>query len=211
MSFKNDQVSEGETERILELAREALRLDGDFVEMGCYKGDTSLLLAEVLRNSGIPKRLWIYDSFEGLPEKSASDESVLGVDFRGGELYVTKREVKERFLRAGLPVPVIKKGWFSDLTSEDMPEKIAFAFLDGDFYESIMDSLRLVAPRMVDGGVLAVHDYTNPALPGVKKAVDEWKKGGGGLGCDGGGAIGGDSNRGGNRGDNRGRVLTFLL
>ena len=211
MSFKNDQVSEGETERILELAREALRLDGDFVEMGCYKGDTSLLLAEVLRNSGIPKRLWIYDSFEGLPEKSASDESVLGVDFRGGELYVTKREVKERFLRAGLPVPVIKKGWFSDLTSEDMPEKIAFAFLDGDFYESIRDSLKLVVSRMVDGGVLAVHDYTNPALPGVKKAVDEWKKGGGGLGCDGGGTIGGDSNRGGNRGDNRGRVLTFLL
>lgn len=212
MSFKNDQVSEGETERILELAREALRLDGDFVEMGCYKGDTSLLLAEVLRNSGISsKRLWIYDSFEGLPEKSASDESVLGVDFRGGELYVTKREVKERFLRAGLPVPVIKKGWFSDLTGEDMPEKIAFAFLDGDFYESIRDSLKLVVPRMVDGGVLVVHDYTNPALPGVKKAVDEWKKGGGGFGCDGGGTIGGDGNRGGNRGDDRGRVLTFLL
>lgn len=212
MSFKNDQVSEGETERILELAREALRLDGDFVEMGCYKGDTSLLLAEVLRNSGISsKRLWIYDSFEGLPEKSASDESVLGVDFRGGELYVTKREVKERFLRAGLPVPVIKKGWFSDLAGEDMPERIAFAFIDGDFYESIRDSLKLVVPRMVDGGVLAVHDYTNPALPGVKKAVDEWKKGGGGLGCDGGDAIGGDGNRGGNRGDDRGRVLTFLL
>ena len=212
MSFKNDQVSEGETERILELAREALRLDGDFVEMGCYKGDTSLLLAEVLRNSGISsKRLWIYDSFEGLPEKSASDESVLGVDFRGGELYVTKREVKERFLRAGLPVPVIKKGWFSDLTGEDMPEKIAFAFLDGDFYESIRDSLKLVASRMVDGGVLVVHDYTNPALPGVKKAVDEWKKGGGGFGCDGGDAIGGDINRSGNRGDNRGMVLTFLL
>ena len=181
MSFKNDQVSEGETERILELAREALRLDGDFVEMGCYKGDTSLLLAEVLRNSGISKRLWIYDSFEGLPEKSASDESVLGVDFRGGELYVTKREVKERFLRAGLPVPVIKKGWFSDLTSGDMPERIAFSFLDGDFYESIRDSLKLVVPRMVDGGVLVVHDYTNPALPGVKRRWMSGKKVGVGL------------------------------
>jgi hypothetical protein len=43
MSFKNDQVSEGETERILELARECLEVPGDFVEFGCYKGDTSLL------------------------------------------------------------------------------------------------------------------------------------------------------------------------
>lgn len=172
MSWKNDQVSAKETERILELARECLGVEGDYVELGCYKGDTSLLLAEVLKTSG--KKLWIYDSFEGLPEKSKEDESVLGADFRSGELLVTKREVKERFLRAGLPVPVIKKAWFSELTSNDLPEKIAFAFLDGDFYESIKCSLELVEPRMVDGGVIVVHDYTNLALPGVKKAVDEW-------------------------------------
>lgn len=209
MSWKNDQVGEGETRRILGLAREALAVEGDFVEMGCYRGDTSLLLAEVLQEynrggavekpveksvdkvvdkmgksggmgvekggtGGGAKKLWIYDSFEGLPEKSDCDESVLGVDFKGGELFVTKREVKGRFLRAGLPVPVIKKGWFSDLTSADLPERIAFAFLDGDFYESIRDSLRLVTGRMMDGGILVVHDYTNPALPGVKRAVDEW-------------------------------------
>lgn len=173
MAFRNDQVSGEETERIIGLAREALELPGDFVEMGCYKGDTSLLLAEVLRGSGSHKRLWIYDSFEGLPEKSKEDRSVLGENFRAGELFVSKREVKERFLRAGLPVPVIKKGWFSELTGEDLPEKIAFSFLDGDFYESIRDSFRLVLPRMVPGGILVVHDYTNPALPGVKRAVDE--------------------------------------
>ena len=82
--------------------------------------------------------------------------------------------MKERFLRAGLPVPVIKKAWFCDLSDGDLPEKIAFAFLDGDFYESIRDSLKLVGPRMSRGGVVVIHDYTNPALPGVKKAVDEW-------------------------------------
>ena len=124
MSFRNDQVSEGETCRILELARGCLGVSGDFVEFGCYKGDTSLLLAELLveksvdkgvdslgKNGGnrvekcesvkslnSAKKLWIYDSFEGLPEKTAMDESVLGVDFKGGELFVTKKEVKQRFL-----------------------------------------------------------------------------------------------------------------
>ncbi len=172
MSWKNDQVSEEETKTILALAKKALELEGDFVEMGCYKGDTSLLLADILKGSG--KKLWIYDSFEGLPKKGAQDESVLGENFQGGELYVTKREVKERFLRAGLAVPVIRKGWFSELSASDLPEKIAFAFLDGDFYDSIMDSLNLVMPKMVQGGILVVHDYSNPALPGVKRAVDEW-------------------------------------
>ena len=172
MAWKNDQVSEKETAFILSVARGCLGFSGDFVEMGCYRGDTSLLLAEALYRG--TKSLWLYDSFEGLPEKSASDKSVVGEEFARGALAVTKREVKERFLRAGLKVPVIKKAWFADLTEADMPREVAFAFLDGDFYESIMDSLKLVGPRMVTGGVILVHDYANPALPGVKKAVDEW-------------------------------------
>ena len=184
MAWHNDQVSELETEKIIEIARECLTLPGDFVEMGCYKGDTSLMLAEVLREyqklageetvENHAKKLWIYDSFEGLPEKKVEDESVLGANFKEGELLVSKREVKERFLRAGLPLPMIKKAWFNELKSEDLPEKIALAFLDGDFYDSIKDSLQLVGSRMVEGGIIIVHDYNNPVLPGVKKAVDEW-------------------------------------
>ncbi|MDO5451876.1 MAG: TylF/MycF/NovP-related O-methyltransferase [Candidatus Saccharibacteria bacterium] len=185
MIWRNDQVLREETERILAVAAECLCVEGDFVELGCYKGDTSLLLAEVLQNynRGITvensvekpvKKLWIYDSFEGLPEKSKRDESALGVDFKKGELSITKREVKERFLRSGLPVPVIKKGWFADLKGTDLPGKIAFVFLDGDLYESIRDSLRLVEAKMSEGGIIIVHDYNNPALPGVVKAVDEW-------------------------------------
>lgn len=174
MAWKNDQVSALETEKIIELARNQLSCQGDFVELGCYKGDTSLILAEVLK--GTEKKLWIYDSFEGLPEKSEADESALGMNFKGGELYVTKREVKERFLRAGLPVPVIKKAWFSELTGKDLPEEVALAFLDGDFYESIRDSLKLVESKMAEGGIIVVHDYQNPALPGVAKAVEEWAR-----------------------------------
>ena len=172
MSFKNDQVSETETKYIIETAKECLAVSGDFVELGCYKGDTSLALAEILKGSD--KKLWIYDSFEGLPGKTSFDNSPLGENFKEGELLVTKREVKERFLRAGLKVPIIKKGWFSDFSSVDLPEEISFCFLDGDFYESIRDGLRLVEDKLSNGSVLIVHDYNNPALPGVKKAVDEW-------------------------------------
>ena len=98
----------------------------------------------------------------------------MGENFVAGALLVSKREVKERFLRAGLKVPVIKKAWFFELDFKDLPDKISFAFLDGDFYESIKDSLRLVENKMSDGGIIIVHDYENSALPGVKKAVDEW-------------------------------------
>lgn len=185
MAWKNDQVSAEETEKILETARKCLAVRGDFVELGCYRGDTSLLLAEVLReyNSGLvensvekpAKKLWIYDSFEGLPEKNSKDLSELGKEFREGELMVTKKEVKQRFLRAGLPVPIIKKKWFNELTGEDVPSEVAFAFLDGDFYESIKDSIKAVADKMAENSVMIVHDYNNAALPGVMKAADEWR------------------------------------
>lgn len=180
MSWKNDQVSEIETKIILEKAQECLGFEGDFVEFGCYRGDTSLALAEILRlksvkNANLNAKLWIYDSFEGLPEKGEADFSELGRDFKAGELAVSKREVKERFLRANLPVPVIKKAWFEDLTEADLPEKISFAFLDGDLYESIKISLKLVENR-IRKGIIIVHDYRNEALPGVAKAVDEWLK-----------------------------------
>ena len=168
------QVADSETKEILKIARESLALPGDFVELGCYAGDTSLLFAELLREASSDKKLWIYDSFEGLPAKTTEDESAAGENFQEGVLAVTKREVKLRFLRAGLPVPIIKKAWFKDLTAADLPETIALAFLDGDLYQSIKESLALVEDKMAEGGVIVVHDYNNPELPGVTKAVDEW-------------------------------------
>ncbi len=169
------QVNREETGEILRLASLSLDFEGDLVELGCYEGDTSLCLAELLKGLKREKRLFIYDSFEGLPDKTEEDFSVAGAAFKKGELFVTKKEVKARFLRANLPVPVIKKGWFEDLDPEvDLPEKICFAFLDGDLYGSIKVSLELVENKMVSGGVIVVHDYNNPELPGVAKAVDEW-------------------------------------
>lgn len=205
MTWRNDQVSSKETEEIARIAKEQLEVEGDFVEMGCYRGDTSLMLAEILREGGLTsgepvensvenreekqwksgeksrvepkkKKLWIYDSFEGLPEKTEKDQSALGEDFQAGELLASRKELKKRFLRANLPVPIIRKGWFNELEEEDLPSVISLAFLDGDLYESIRDSLRLVTKKMAEGGVILVHDYTNLALPGVKEAVEEWNK-----------------------------------
>lgn len=178
------QVSNKETEIILELAEKALELEGDFVELGCYKGDTSLLLQKLLHKNGEDHRLFLYDSFEGLPERTKEDASVAGDGFKKGELLVTKKEVVMRFKKAGLPVPKIKKAFFEDLDPGeilqdgsirpgDLPEKIAFAFLDGDLYSSIKTSLSLVLPRLTKNAILLVHDYNNPQLPGVARAVDE--------------------------------------
>lgn len=184
----NDQVTPAETAVLLDLAAACLKLSGDWVEFGCYKGDTSVLLGRLLQqhhpippaptHSAAPQptapRLWLYDSFAGLPEKSPQDLSGAGQPFQAGALAVTKHEVTTKLRRAGLKHVIVKKAWFSDLTPADLPDHIAFAFLDGDLYDSIKTSLRLVAPRLVPGARLVVHDYNNPELPGATRAVDEF-------------------------------------
>ena len=191
------QVSIKETEILLRLLTECLELEGDVVELGCYRGDTSVHLERQLESwrkrqgeftgarsqdldggteFGREKELWVYDSFEGLPEKSIEDSSAAGEQFQAGELYVTKREVMERFRRAGLKMPKVKKAFFENLDNNDLPKRICFGFLDGDLYNSIKISLKLCAPKVVSGGILVVHDYNNPELPGVSWAVEEFLK-----------------------------------
>lgn len=242
----NDQVTPQETAEILRLAEQCLSVEGDFVELGCYRGDTSAILGKILQKAQktVPdcvasrqdptesptlcktcgklvdnsaekvendhqnvqkttksvqnsptscvnpveksaqtcekpvdnssKRLWIYDSFAGLPAKTTEDTSGAGANFQAGELLVTKRAVVAKLKKAGLHNVIVKKAWFDELTNQDLPSHIAFAFLDGDLYGSIKTSLRFVAPRLVKAGIMIVHDYNNPELPGSARAVDEW-------------------------------------
>lgn len=175
-SLLSNQVDEREIAVIMRELNQTLghNIDGDVVEFGCYVGTTSVFLADRLKN--IPKRLYLYDSFEGLPPKTTEDESPAGTQFKTGELLAAKKELIKNLRQANVPMPAIKKAWFSDLHETDIPETIAFAFLDGDYYHSIKDPLMLIWNHLAPGATIIVDDYANEALPGAAKAVDEWLK-----------------------------------
>lgn len=144
---------------------------GDIVEFGCYKGTSSLFIRRLLDEHASKREFHVYDSFEGLPAKAPQDASGAGEQFIAGELSTSKKQLLLEFKKANLAPPVVHKGWFNDLTSDDVPEAIAFAFLDGDFYDSICDSLALVLPRLVPHATIVIDDYAREALPGVAKAL----------------------------------------
>lgn len=170
----SNQVNKNQLTTILsELEKLPPKLDGAVVEFGCYIGTTSLFIRRLLDVLGDNRQFHVYDSFEGLPPKTSQDESRAGDQFQAGELAVSKKQFIQQFQKAGLQLPTIHKNWFSNLNSADIPQHIAFAFLDGDFYESIRDSLRLVLPRMQKGGVIIIDDYAREALPGAAKAAQD--------------------------------------
>lgn len=144
---------------------------GDVVEFGCFVGESSKYIRMMLDNKISNKQLYVYDSFEGLPELGDYEKNT---GWKPGTLKTTEEILIENFKNNGLLPPIITKGWFRDIPKSRIPEKISFGFLDGDFYESIYDSLEQVFDRLSTGSVLVFHDYERPDLPGVKAAVVEY-------------------------------------
>jgi O-methyltransferase len=145
---------------------------GAITEFGCYSGTTSVFITRLLAGQG--REFHVYDSFEGLPPKLPQDTNAAGINFKAGELSVSKKQFMQTYARAGLPLPIIHKGWFDRLPPAAVPSDIAFAFLDGDFYGSIISSLRLVWPRLAPGATVCVHDYKRETLPGVERAIHDY-------------------------------------
>ncbi|NBX98507.1 hypothetical protein EB118_08540 [bacterium] len=172
----SDQIREDELFVLLSELKRVLDtgVEGDVVELGCFEGTSALFIQRVLKQLSLDKKLWLYDSFEGLPDKTTEDDSAMGAQFKQGELKASKAVLAKNFVKAGLKIPEIKRAWFYELDPGDLPDKVCFAFLDGDFYESILDSLKLVWPKMAQGSTLIIDDYQNAALPGAAQAVNEF-------------------------------------
>jgi O-methyltransferase len=161
------------------LVRQVLAYDveGDLVELGCNEGTSSILISKLLAETGSSKKLMLFDSFEGLP----STKTIDGLAYTRGDLATTEDVVRHNFQKYKLPLPEIHKGWFNQ-TLTALPDKICFAYLDGDLYDSIMVSLEHVYPRMTKGSICLIDDYCDPRinpmgwnkLPGVKQACDEY-------------------------------------
>jgi O-methyltransferase len=172
----SDQVSRAEIKEILSLISKVVTsgLDGAICEFGCYAGTTSLFISKFLKEIKASNEFWVYDSFQGLPQKTLEDMSSVGLEFKSGELKFSKKDFINHYKKAMLKPPTIKKGWFSNLEDSDLPSKVALAFLDGDYYSSVLDPLNLIDAKLEDGAIIIVDDYLNPKLPGASKALDEW-------------------------------------
>ena len=175
-TFRNSKVdasiiSEDQLDYLVLYALDAVEkgIEGDFVEFGCYVGESSKYLRKTLDETKSNKDLYVYDSFEGLPPLSKWEENT---GWRAGTLNVSEEILIKNFRDNNLKPPYTNKGWFKDIPDYRIPDKIAFAFLDGDFYDSIFDSLTKIYNKVSDGGYILFHDYERHDLPGVKAAIE---------------------------------------
>jgi O-methyltransferase len=53
-------------------AKNALNVEGDFVECGVFKGFCSEVILKYLEFQNLPRKAYLYDTFAGLPEKTST-------------------------------------------------------------------------------------------------------------------------------------------
>jgi hypothetical protein len=152
---------------------------GDLIETGAWRGGACIFMRAVLKAHGVKDRtVWVADSFEGLPppnpEKYPADA---GMTLHEATFFAVSLEtVKNNFSRYGLLDDQVKflKGWFKDTLPSAPIEKLAVLRLDGDLYESTMDALVHLYPKLSPGGYIIVDDY-GTVFP-CKKAVSDYRK-----------------------------------
>jgi O-methyltransferase len=152
----------------------AYQVPGEVVELGCFTGQCAQLFQQVLTQHGSSKQLHLYDSFEKSFTVQEPVEDVL----------------RRNFEQAGLPQPVLHKGYFAQTVPAELPAQIAFAHIDCGFggdeqaHKAVMlHCLEALYPRLSPGAVCVLMDYQRtPFLPesyggfnmGAQLATDEF-------------------------------------
>lgn len=154
------------------------RVPGDLIETGVWRGGATIFMRAVLKVYGDTERIvWVADSFQGLPKPDPARYPVDAADrhWTQARLAVSLEEVKANFARYGLLDAQVRflVGWFRDTLPNAPIDKLAVLRLDGDMYESTMDALRSLYPRLSIGGYVIIDDYG--AVPACKAAVEDFR------------------------------------
>jgi hypothetical protein len=156
---------------------------GALVECGVAQGGSALLIALVNQKFGDGTRqLWLFDSYEGLPEPTSEDfqNGRTGEHVRPlpkGSCLGTIEEVSRLlFDQHGLARRDVElvKGWFQDTLpkTKERVGPIALLRLDGDWYESTKVCLEMMFDQVSEGGFVILDDYFS--CYGCKRAADEF-------------------------------------
>lgn len=161
---------------------------GDFVECGVWRGGSVALMALTLRRMGVAdRRIWLYDTFEGMTPPGPEDvqeisgtpaSEILRAQPRDGDdpfWGIAGRElVQQRLAATGYPSHLFEfvAGDVHRTLPGVAPAGVALLRLDTDWYSSTAHELRHLYPRLAAGGVLIVDDYGY--WRGARRATDEY-------------------------------------
>jgi hypothetical protein len=151
---------------LLQFMRQALALPGCFAEFGVFRGGTALLAAQILRDGKDGRALHLFDSFAGMPKTSE------GEAFDAGDFSQTSEARVRALIEPVRSNTVIHAGYIPQTFAGLEIEHLAFAHVDVDLYQSVLDCVQFIYPRLVPGGIVVFDDYGFPSCTRAREATD---------------------------------------
>jgi len=151
---------------------------GDLIETGVWRGGAVIFMRAILKAYGkVERSVWVADSFEGLPApNTALYPADAGIALHQQKiLAVSLEQVQENFKRYDLLDNQVHflKGWFCDSLPTAPIEKLAILRLDGDLYQSTIEALTYLYPKLSVGGYVIIDDYF---MDCCRRAVNDFRK-----------------------------------
>jgi len=135
-----------------------------FVEIGTWKGQSLMYMAERIKYLNKNIKLYGIDTFKGNVEHAEHPDVI---EDKVYEIYLQNIEPLKEYINT-------IKGNSHDVYDKFDDESIDFLFLDGDHsYEAVKKDLKLWYPKIKKGGIISGHDYMWVDAR-VKRAVDEF-------------------------------------
>lgn len=167
--------------RLISLATEAAAIPGDFCEIGCYRGYTTVLLNKHLDSIAPDKRYWAIDTFDGFVASDVAHEQKVrqkdsSHDQRAlGKFTVNSLRWFERtMLFNGITRVIAHSAAVQDF---DFPAESRFCFvlIDVDLYLPTKAALEKLWPLLSPGGVIVVDDcHQGHVYDGSREALEEF-------------------------------------
>ena len=152
-------------------------VQGDLIETGVWRGGACIYMRAILKAWAITDRkVWVADSFQGVPEPDSEhfpqDSNETFHTYT--ELAVSSEEVTANFQRYGLldEQVVFLKGFFKDTLHKADISELALLRLDGDLYESTIQALTALYPKLSYDGYVIIDDYH--CVDACKQAVEDY-------------------------------------
>lgn len=158
-------------------------IDGDLVECGVWRGGNILGMMEYCYFHNMNKKIWLYDTFEGMTEPSDRDINKNNIPAKNildsVKCFCPIDEVKNNLSKSSFSQNNLRY-IIGDVNKtlrvkEQIPESISLLRLDTDWYDSTLIELQVLFPILSSNGILILDDYGH--WKGCQQATDEYFKG----------------------------------
>ena len=162
-------------ENICEALEITKDMEGDYVEVGVYKGGTALTALNYLHKINSKKKAYLLDTYEGFQyEESRKSPDIAWYKSH----FIDKQEKIRSYIKETLKDFSNYKLITNNICSDNLPEEInaiSAAHIDVDLYEATFEAIKKISKKLSNRGIIMCEDSAHtPETYGAYYAMEKF-------------------------------------